>query len=140
MAVGRANAQLQPVYVGDVASAVANILGNTATFGQHYELAGPEIYTLGELIQLAGRYSGNERKLIKLSDSMGALQARMMGMMPGPKLMTLDNYESLGKPNIATGPVAPELGISPRSLSAIAPQYLGQRVSPFNAKRARARR
>lgn len=140
MAVGRANAQLQPVYVGDVASAVANILENTATFGQHYELAGPEIYTLADLIELAGRYSGHERPLIRLSDAMGALQARLLGMLPGPKLMTLDNFESLGKPNIATGPVAPELGINPRSLAAIAPQYLGRMASPFNAKRARARR
>ncbi|MGC1441726.1 MAG: complex I NDUFA9 subunit family protein [Burkholderiaceae bacterium] len=140
MAVGRAGAQLQPIFVGDVASAVSNILDNTATYGKHYELAGPEIYSLGELIQLAGRYSGHERRLIKLSDSMGRLQARLMGAMPGPKLMTSDNFDSLAKPSVATGPMAPELGINPRSLSVVAPQYLGNQVSPYNETRTRARR
>jgi len=139
VAVGRAGAQIQPVFLGDVVTAISNVLNNGATHGKHYELAGPEIYTLRELVQLAGRYSGYERKVISLSDKMGLLQAKILQKLPG-QLMSVDNFESLAKPSIATEPVAPELGINPTALSVIAPQYLGNQVSRFNEPRERARR
>jgi len=139
VALGRANAQIQPVFLGDVVTAISNVLNNGATHGKHYELAGPEIYTLRELVQLAGRYAGCERKVISLSDKMGLLQARILQKLPG-QLMSVDNFESLAKPSIATEPVAPELGINPTALSVIAPQYLGNQVSRFNEPRERARR
>ncbi len=139
VALGRSGAQMQPVFLGDVVTAITNVLDNTATHGKHYELAGPEIYTLRELFQLAGRYAGCERKIFNLSDKMGLLQAKILQRLPG-QLMSVDNFESLAKPSIATGPVAPELGINPTSLSVIAPQYLGKQVSRFNEPRERARR
>lgn len=137
--LGRSGAQLQPVFLGDVVTAISNVLENTATHGKHYELAGPEIYSMHELFQLAGRYAGCERKVINLSDKMGLLQAKILQRLPG-QLMSVDNFESLAKPSIATGPIAPELGINPTSLSVVAPKYLGKQVSRFNEPRERARR
>ncbi len=140
MALARGNAQLQPVFVGDLVSAIVNVLDNDRTFGQTYEVAGPEIYTLRELVSLAGEYAGHPRPIIDLPDSLGRLQALALEVAPGPTLMSRDNFDSLAKPNIATGPIAVELGITPRSLTAIAPTYLRHRSSAFNDERTRARR
>ena len=138
--LARGSAQMQPVYVGDLVTAIVNVLSNPQTFGKAYEVPGPEIFTLRELVQLAGTYSGHQRPIIDLPDSLGALQARALECAPGPTLMSRDNFDSLAKPNIATGPVAPELGITPCSLTAIGPDYLRQGFSPFNAERTHARR
>ncbi|MDP4591236.1 MAG: complex I NDUFA9 subunit family protein, partial [Burkholderiaceae bacterium] len=53
--------RMQPIYVGDVAQAVMNALGNDHVCGQTFDLAGPHIYTLGELVSLASKWSGHER-------------------------------------------------------------------------------
>ncbi|MFK7967188.1 MAG: complex I NDUFA9 subunit family protein [Burkholderiaceae bacterium] len=140
MPLARGGAQLQPVYVGDLVTAMANVLDNPATFGKAYEVAGPEIFTLKELVKLAGEYSGHPRLVIDLPDSIGSLQALALEYAPGPTLMSRDNFESLAKPNIATGPMAPELGITPQSLTVIGPSYLSLEESKFNAERAKARR
>ncbi|MGH1359518.1 MAG: complex I NDUFA9 subunit family protein [Burkholderiaceae bacterium] len=140
MPLARGGAQLQPVFVGDLVTAIVNVLNNVLTFGRAYEVAGPEIFTLRELVALAGEYSGHPRKIIDLPDAAGRLQARALELAPGPTLMSRDNFDSLAKPNIATGPLAPELGITPASLTAIGPTYLRHRTSAFNEERARARR
>jgi len=140
MPLARGGAQLQTVFVGDLVTAMANVLDNPATFGKTYEVAGPEIFTLRELVKLAGTYAGHPRLVIDLPDSLGSLQALALEYAPGPTLMSRDNFDSLAKPNIATGPMAPELGITPQSLTVIGPTYLRQSESKFNDERARARR
>jgi len=140
MALARGGAQLQPVFVGDLVTAMDNVLDNPATFGKAYEVAGPEIFTLRELVKLAGVYSGHPRMIVDLPDSIGALQALALEYAPGPTLMSRDNFESLAKPNIATGPMAPELGITPQSLTVIGPSYLMLDDSRFNTERSKARR
>jgi len=140
MPLARGGAQLQPVFVGDLVTSMVNVLDNPATFGRAFEVAGPEIYTLRELVKLAGEYSGHPRMIIDLPDSIGSLQALALEYAPGPTLMSRDNFESLAKPNIATGPIAPELGITPQSLTVIGPTYLMLDDSRFNAERSKARR
>ncbi|MEZ5659361.1 MAG: complex I NDUFA9 subunit family protein [Burkholderiaceae bacterium] len=140
MALGRSRAQLQPVYVGDVAHAIGRAVASGLTHGKTYELVGPEIYTLRELVHLAGRLSGHPRPIIALPDALGRLQARLLEWMPGPPLMTRDNFDSLAKPNIASQPMAPELAMPGTSLITVAPGYLQPRDSAFSAERAMARR
>lgn len=138
--VGRAEARFQPVFVGDVASAIVNALDTPATFGRCYEIAGPEIYTLRELIRFAGQLSGHPRPVIALPDTLGRLQALVLEMLPGPKLMSRDNFDSMSIDNVASAPIAPELGVVPTPLEAVAPLYLHERVMRLGEERRRARR
>jgi NADH dehydrogenase len=139
VAVPHADARFQPVYVGDVADALAKAVDSAAMAGKTYELAGPDVYTLRELIRLAGLYSGNERRVFGLPTSLGHLQAMVMEKLPGRTLMSRDNLMSMKVDNVASGPIDPQLGIDPLSLPAIAPSYLAPMDSPYNAER-RARR
>ncbi|UCE31671.1 MAG: complex I NDUFA9 subunit family protein [Burkholderiales bacterium] len=139
MPLARASARLQPVYVGDLVQAVLGALDNSATFGRVYELAGPEVFTLRRLVELAGQWSGHPRPVIELPYTLGQLQAGMLEAMPGPTLMSRDNFDSLGLDNVASGPIAPELGIVPTALAAVAPGYLAPRTR-LSELRTRARR
>jgi NADH dehydrogenase len=147
--IGGANAKLQPVWVGDVARAFVAALDNPATIGQTYELAGPRVYTLRELVSFAARASGRPRPVLAMPDALARLQARMMELMPGEPLLSRDNLDSLKRDNLASlGPggrpykPAPELGIDPLPLEPEAALYLA-RMQPrtrFSAFRTRARR
>lgn len=136
-----ASAQFQPVWVEDVAhSAVQAVLTNhsqnkskLARFGESqgsevYELAGPEVLTLRDLFELAGRSVGLRRPIIALPASLGRMQAMTMEYMPGPTLMSRDNLDSMKAPSVATGhwPGLRALGITPTGIEAVAPTYLKQ--------------
>ena len=124
--------RFQPVWVQDVAQAVvnclrpANPLKPVAANGPVFEACGPEVFTLRELAQLAGRWSGNARPVMALPDTLARLQATLMEWMPGEPILSRDNLASLRVDNVASGalPGLPELGVTPASLSAIAPAYL----------------
>lgn len=123
MPLARAGARFQPVFVGDVAAAICNSLANPATVGKTYELAGPEVFTLRQLVELAGRWGGSPRPIWELPYTLGQLQAGLLGALPNP-LMSTDNFDSMSVDNVASGPISPDLGVSPTPLGAIAPQYL----------------
>lgn len=121
-----AQAQLQPVWVEDVAAAVVAALQASAGRWLLVECAGPQTMTLAELVQAAGRAAGTPRPVMALPHTVAALQARAMALLPNP-LMTPDNLASLTVPNVASGQGADlkALGIEASALSAIAPSYLG---------------
>ena len=135
MAVPSADARFQPVYVGDVATAVLKGVRDPLMVGKTYELAGPDVFTLRELIRLAGRCAGHERPVFNLPLSLGHLQAMVMEKMPGRTLMSRDNLLSMKVDNVASSSMAPELGIVPSPISTIAPTYLAPIDSAFNAQR-----
>lgn len=137
--LARASTRFQPVYVGDVAQAIANALDNPATFGKTYELAGPDVYTLEEMVRMAGRWSGHPRQVWALPYTLGQMQAALLEFTPGGPLMSRDNFESMSVDNLASGPIAPELGVEPTTMAAVAPGYLAGRVR-FNEERTRAHR
>ena len=121
------SARLQPVWVEDVAAAVVRSLDMPQTIGKTYECAGPTVYTLGELVRLAGRWSGHERPQVPLPGWAAWLQAAAMELLPGEPLISRDNVRSLAVPNVA-GTALPglaALGITPAALEAVAPGYLG---------------
>lgn len=128
MALAGADAQFQPVWVDDVARAIVCALRDPSTAGLTFELGGPTVYTLAELVRLAGRWSGHPRPIVPLPLSAGRLQARALGLLPGEPLMSTDNLDSMRVPNVSTGslPSWARLGLSPTALSAVGPSYLGR--------------
>jgi uncharacterized protein YbjT (DUF2867 family) len=115
-----------PVYVGDVAEAFCVALANEATAGHRLELCGPETFTLLELVVFTRTTIGLKKPVIGLGDAPSRWQARILGMMPG-RPFTLDNYHSLQHDSLCTDNALPSLGITPASLRAIVPTYLGGR-------------
>ena len=109
-----ARTRFQPVWVQDVAQAVVHALQHRDTIGQVYELGGPQIFSLKELVQHAGRWAGHPRPVIALPEAMAYLQALVMEMLPGAPLMSRDNLASMQVDNIAAGglPGLVELGVA----------------------------
>jgi len=124
-----AEARFQPVWVEDVAAAIRRCIADPATIGQTYEIAGPEVLSLGEIVRQAGRWSGHPRTILPLPATLAWAQALMMELLPGEPLMSRDNLGSMRVPNVAGAggqalPGLAELGITPSSLAAVAPSYL----------------
>ena len=141
--IGGADARFQPVWVGDVADAFVNALDNRATFERIYELAGPRIYRLRDLVAFAAAESGHPRPVIGLPDSLARVQALLMELAPGEPLMSRDNLDSMKVDNVATDQPfepAPELGVKMTAMEVEAPVYLSRAHarSRFGFYRARA--
>ncbi len=137
LALAAPDARFQPVYVGDVAHCIAQALGNDETRGHSYDLCGPRVYTLRELVRYAGELSGALRPVIPLGPRLSALQAALLEMLPGP-LMSRDNLASMTKDSVCNCAFPPVFGIVPSALEAIAPEYLAPAAmhSHFDAYRA----
>lgn len=114
-------AMFQPVYVGDVARAMVSALENPEARGKAYELCGPRVYTMKQLVEYVCAVTGRRRIIVGLPDRLSYLQARIMEWTPGP-MMSRDNYYSMQVPNVSSA-VFP-FGIQPQSLEAVAPGYL----------------
>ena len=140
MLTGGSDAHFQPVYVLDVARAMHNTLFRGQHFGKTYELAGPETYTLRELIELAGRLTEHPRPVVGLPDALARVQAFLLERAPGGPLMTRDNLDSMRVANVSSDPFPPELGVTPHALTAVAPQWLAPRELRMGAFRRRAHR
>ena len=100
--IGRGNTRLQPVFVEDVAEAVANILTDPGTIGRTYELAGPGVYTLRELVGMTLRFLGKRRLLIPVPFALAEIQARLFAFLPNPPLTT-GQVDLLKVDNLASG-------------------------------------
>jgi NADH dehydrogenase len=126
--------KFQPVYVGDVAEAVAAAATGEAIAGTTYELGGPEIVSNRELTERVLRYTNRNNPILPLPAGVGTLLAIPMGLMPKP-LLTGDRVRLLGLDNVvsdaamAEGRTLASLGIVPRPLDAVLPSYLW-RFSP----------
>lgn len=143
-----ANARFQPVWVEDVAGAIVRCLGDAETAGQIYEACGPGVFTLRQLVEMAGRYAGvndgKGRPVIPLPAPLARMQAFLMELAPGEPMLSRDNLDAMASDNVATGklPGLQTLGIQPASLEAIGPSYLGAQGlrSGLTAKRKTAGR
>ena len=148
MPLAGSGTRFAPVWVADVARAVAVCLQKPDTIGQTYELCGPDVLTLGELVKKAGQWAGvnhgRGRPVVGLPMWVGWLQAAAMEMAPGEPLMSRDNLASMKVDNVATGqlPGLAALGIQAASAAGVAPGYLGHRGprSRLNTWRERAGR
>ena len=140
MPLGGAQARFQPVWVQDVASAIVRCLTDPATIGKTFECTGPDVYTLRQIVQAAGRWSGHPRRVWGLPDALARAQALLMEWLPGEPLMSRDNIDSMRVPNVASGtlPGLAALGITAASLESVAPGYLapGQGIARLDRWRA----
>jgi len=118
-------ARFQPVFVEDVAAAFVKGLADLGSFGKSYDLCGPRVYTLRELVEYVGTVTGRRRPVVGLNDALSYCQALAMELLP-VKLMTRDNYYSMKVDNVC-GCDFP-FGIAPAALEAVAPSYLGRRT------------
>lgn len=111
-------ALFQPVWVEDVARALATCLDDPSTTGQVFECAGPSVLTLRELVRRSGEWAGVRRPILRLPTPLAYAQAWLLEHLPGEPLMSRDNLRSMATPNIATAqvPSLRDLGITPRSL------------------------
>jgi len=129
MPLAGASCRLQPVWVRDVADALVLAVERRDTIGRIYELAGPKIYTLAELVRLAGRWSGHPRPVFGLPAPLAKLQARVMECLPGEPMISRDNVDSLKVDNVTSGtvPGLAALGITPAALESVMPMLLARR-------------
>jgi len=86
--IANAEARFQPIWVGEVADAFVNALDESRTIHRTYELAGPKIYALRELVQFAANASGHRRPVIGLPGALARAQAMLMELAPGEPLLS----------------------------------------------------
>jgi uncharacterized protein YbjT (DUF2867 family) len=128
--IGGGATKMQPVYVGDVASAVACAVDGKTKAGATYELGGPEVLSMREIMEIILSTTGRDRMLVSLPFGLARLQALFLQFAPAPLQLTPDQVELLRSDNVvseaakAAGLTLEGLGIAPDSLEAIAPQYL----------------
>lgn len=118
-----ANAKFQPVWVEDVAQAFVHSLDDPASIGQRYNLCGPQVYRLRELVAFAAACRGRHPIIVPLPDAIAYAQASVMERLP-VKLMTRDNFNSMRQDNVCDH--AFPFGIKPAHMEDIAPQYLAR--------------
>jgi uncharacterized protein YbjT (DUF2867 family) len=125
--IGDGRTRLQPVYVEDVAEAIARMLVDPATAGRAYELAGPRVYTLRKLFSVALRILRHRRLLVPIPFALAEAQARLFEHLPNPPLTT-GQVDLLKVDNVAnaSAPGLRELGMEPKAIEDIVPTYLGQ--------------
>jgi NADH dehydrogenase len=124
LALGGVQTKFQPVFVGDVAQAFVQALENVDTIGQTYELVGPTVYSMKELLHLSGVYSGHPRPVIELPNALARIQAFLLEHMPGGPIMSRDNLDSMKVDNVATGHHSMPPAWHATPLEAVAPRYL----------------
>ena len=139
-----AQARFQPVWVQDVAAAIVQCLDQPSSIGQIYECAGPDVFTLQQIVQRAGRWSGHARPVFGLPDALARAQAFLMELLPGTPLMSRDNIDSMRTPNVASGllPGLAALGVNAASMDSVLPDYLspGRGLARLDGWRSKARR
>lgn len=133
----RADARFAPVFVDDVAAAFVTALEDSRTHGRTYELCGPEIYSLEEIVRLIRHTLGIRRAIWAVPDSIGRLQAWLGEYVLPGKPLSLDNFKSLTAASLCAEDGLRALGIEPKALSALLPAYL--RGAPRQQRLARLR-
>ena len=122
--LAKPNARFQPVLVDDVIEAMLRCLHGGASSRQTYELGGPQIYSLREIVGLVAKLTGQRRWIVGLPDFAARIQALLMDFVPG-RPFSSDNYRSLTIDSVCTEDGFARLGIKPQSMVASARQYLG---------------
>jgi uncharacterized protein YbjT (DUF2867 family) len=116
-------ARFQPVYIEDVVRVFADSLENHQTFGQRYDLCGPKVYRLREIVEYVAKLINKRVCVVGLPEGLSYLQAAMLEFAPG-KPFSLDNYRSLQIDSICEKDFPEVFDITTTSLEEIAPGYL----------------
>jgi NADH dehydrogenase len=124
-----AGVHFQPVWVQDVAQAIVHAVAHAATIGQTLEATGPDVFTLTQLVRMAGQAVGCPRPVLGLPTALAYFQALLMELLPGTPLMSTDNISSLEVDNVASetddGQVTlADWGLTPAHLADVLPTFL----------------
>jgi NADH dehydrogenase len=128
--IGGGETKFQPVFVGDVATAIADAVDGKLRGGTTYELGGPEVKTFKELMRFVLATIERKRLLVPLPFFAAKLQAAILQFMPPPLTLTSDQVAMLRVDNVVSDPAKsegrtlPGIGIEPDSIEAIVPSYL----------------
>jgi NADH dehydrogenase len=138
--LARAQARMAPTWVGDVAEAIARCVDHP-TLGQRrsFELYGPEVLTLGEIVREIRAAAGLRTPVIALPDSLGRLQAQVAELLPG-KPFSLDNFRSLRTDSVGKVNGYTALGIEPQAFTPWLPILLGEPARQRRLSAARSLR
>ena len=129
--IGGGKTKFQPVFVGDVVKTVLAGLTGRADAGAPYELGGPEVLTLKQVMERVLAYSMRKRLLVPIPFWLAKLQAAFLQLLPNPPL-TIDQVRLLENDNVVSeeakrsGRTLEGLGIEPVAIAAIVPDYLEQ--------------
>lgn len=137
--LGGGTARFQPVFVGDVATVFCDSLDDRNSFARTYDLCGPRVYTLRELVEYTGRLIGKHRTIVDLGMGGWAyLQAGLLWLLPNPP-MSPDNLRSMETDSVSDGTRNPPAW-QPKALEAVAPTYLSPaEIGQFRLDRYRLR-
>jgi NADH dehydrogenase len=127
--------QMQPVYVGDVAAAVAAALRSDDAIGKTYEIGGPKVWLFVDLLAYILKVTGRDLPLVNMPVPLVQLQAWVLEKLPG-KILTRDQLKLLKRDNVVAADALglSDLGISPTSVDQIVPDYL-RRYRPGGGRR-----
>jgi NADH dehydrogenase len=141
LALAAPGTRFQPVYVGDVTECFARALALPATLHARFDLGGPKVYTLLELVRYVGEVAGCPRPVMALGPALSKLQATVLEFLPG-KVMTRDNLASMQRDSVCPGDFPEIFGVVPSALEDVAPSYLAPeaRRSAYDAMRSRSGR
>jgi uncharacterized protein YbjT (DUF2867 family) len=129
--LARASARFAPISVGDVAEAFMRALERPASAdaAMTYELCGPEVLTLEQIVRLTAQVAHLPCHILRLPDALARLQGVVMGLLPG-KPFSLDNFRSLTIDSVCREDGCAALGIIPRRMLAELPRYLAPDLVP----------
>jgi len=127
--IGGGETKFQPVFVGDVAEAVARAVDGRIEGGKTYELGGPQVLSFRECLEEMLEIIDRKRMLVTLPWPIASLQASILGMLPNP-LLTTDQVTLLRTDNVVSADAEKEgrtfaaVGLSPQTIASILPSYL----------------
>jgi len=127
--VGGGHTRFQPIFAGDVASAIVAAIEGHAKDGEIYEVGGPEVYSFKELMRFMLATVGRQRLLIPIPFALAKLQAGLLQLMPKP-LLTPDQVELLRDDAVVSdeakreGRTLEALGVEPLAMATVVPSYL----------------
>ncbi len=124
--VAQTSARFAPVYVEDVATAFVKALEDSATYGRTYELCGPDIYSLDEILRFILRELQLKRLIVPLPRLLGQIQAWAADYLVPGKPFSLDNLRSLTVASVCNENGFGELGIEPAKMGTVVPTYLSR--------------
>jgi uncharacterized protein YbjT (DUF2867 family) len=127
--IGGGETRFQPIYVGDVAEAVARAVDGKVKGGSIYEIGGPQVLSFKQCMEEMLEVIDRKRTLVPVPWSIANLQASILGMLPNP-LLTKDQVLLLRSDNVVSkaaldeGRTIAATGIAPKSTASILPSYL----------------
>ncbi len=141
--IGGGVTKFQPVFVGDVAEAIAMIVEGQAKAGTVYELGGPRVMTLKEIIEYVLQATGRKRLLLPVPFPLAEIKGAILELLPKP-MLTRDQVEMLKSDCVVSESASAEgrtlagLGITPATVEAVAPEYLWRfrKAGQFSASEA----